>query len=182
MGMLFTLLAIVFGLIGSLLLLRAYLWSLAISPRDPLVRFVWTFTDWLANPVAYLVKPRGNWDWTSLAAALLVAVVYTLLLREAAGLPATLEGFISMPIALLVRWAVDLLIWGTIIYCIMSFTNARTSPMMALLGTLIDPFLRPIRRFLPRIGGFDLSPVVLFLVANLILRFVAPMSTGVFLY
>ena len=56
------------------------------------------------------------------------------------------------------------------------------SPVYRLLGTLIDPFLRPIRRFMPRIGGFDLSPVVLFIVANLVLRFAAPLSSGAFLY
>ncbi len=114
-------------------------------------------------------------------AALLTAVAYTLILREVEGLPATLAGFLSMPLALLVRWAVDLLIWGTIIYCFLSFTG-RASPIYLLLGTLIDPFLRPIQRFLPRIGGFDLSPVVLFIVANIILRFVAPISTGAYLY
>lgn len=181
MGILFTLLEMLFGLFGSLLILRAWLWANAVSPRDPLVRFIWTFTDWLCNPVGYGVKPRGNWDWTSLAAALLTAVAYTLLLREVEGLPATLTGFLSMPLALIIRWAVDLLIWGTIIYCFLSFTG-RASPIYLLLGTLIDPFLRPIQRFLPRIGGFDLSPVVLFIVANIILRFVAPLSTGAYLY
>ena len=52
MGFLLTVLAVVVGLLGSLLILRAYLWSLAISPRDPLVRFAWKLTDWLVNPVA----------------------------------------------------------------------------------------------------------------------------------
>ena len=47
-----------------------------------------------------------------MAATLLTAVVYTLLLREAAGLPATVTGFFLMPVALIIRWAVDLLIWG----------------------------------------------------------------------
>ncbi len=182
MGILFTLLSIAFGFFGSLLILRAYLWTMAISPRDPIVRFVWTITDWLCNPIGYAVKPRGNWDWTSLAATLLTAVVHTLLLREAAGLPATVTGFFLMPVALIIRWAVDLLIWGTIIYCFLSFTRGQMSPVYRLLGTLIDPFLRPIRRFMPRIGGFDLSPVVLFIVANLVLRFAAPLSSGAFLY
>ena len=172
MGFLLTVLAVVVGLLGSLLILRAYLWSLAISPRDPLVRFAWKLTDWLVNPVAYLVKPRGNWDLSSLAAALILAVAYTVFTREFTGLPATL----------LVRWGVDLLIWGTIIYCIMSFTSARNSGTMALMATMIDPFLRPFRRFIPRIGGFDLSPIVLFLLLNLVLRFVAPVSAGILMF
>lgn len=182
MGILFTIVTMVFGFFGSLLILRAYLWAMAISPRDPLVRFVWTLTDWLCNPLGYVVKPRGNWDWTSIAAALLTAVVYTLLQREALGFPATFASFAAMPLGLLLRWAVDLLIWGTIIYCFMSFTNGRHSPVFLLLGTLIDPFLRPIQRFLPRLGGFDLSPIVLFIAANLVLRFAASISSGLMIY
>ena len=150
MGFLLTVLAVVVGLLGSLLILRAYLWSLAISPRDPLVRFAWKLTDWLVNPVAYLVKPRGNWDLSSLAAALILAVAYTVFTREFTGLPATVAAFVAMPVALLVRWGVDL--------------------------------LRPFRRFIPRIGGFDLSPIVLFLLLNLVLRFVAPVSAGILMF
>lgn len=64
----------------------------------------------------------------------------------------------------------------------MSFTSARNSGTMALMATMIDPFLRPFRRFIPRIGGFDLSPIVLFLLLNLVLRFVAPVSAGILMF
>lgn len=43
------------------------------------------------------------------------------------------------------------------------FAN-RWSGYMALLGTLLDPFLRPFRRLLPPIKGFDLSPILFFLL------------------
>ena len=53
MGFLFDLFTFITGLLGAILLLRAWLWTLAISPRDPLVAVLWKFTDWLVNPVAY---------------------------------------------------------------------------------------------------------------------------------
>jgi len=31
------------------------------------------------------------------------------------------------------------------------------------LGNLIEPALRPIRQFLPNLGGLDISPIILFL-------------------
>ena len=43
---------------------------------------------------------------------------------------------------------------------------------------MTDPFLRPIRNFLPNLGGIDISPVVLILllmfVRNLVFEFLAP--------
>ena len=47
-----------------------------------------------------------------------------------------------------------------------------------LLYRLTEPVLRPIRRFLPNIGGMDISPVVLILVLYflrvLLIRDIAP--------
>lgn len=180
MGVVLNLFFMAAALLGGLLLLRAYLWSLAISPRDPLVRFAWRFTDWLVNPVAYLVKPRGNYDWSSLAAAALVAVIQTLVSREATGFPMTPEAFLVMPVALMFRWVLDLLSWGLIIYCVMSFFAQRFSPYMALLGTLLDPLLRPVRRVIPMVGRFDLSPLVLFILISILQHLVMPASLGLF--
>lgn len=176
MDFLFGIFSLVTAILGSLLLLRAYLWSLAISPRDPLVRFAWKLTDWLVGPVTYLVKPVGNWDWSSLFTAVIVAVVQTLVMREVTGYPMTAAAMLATPAALLVRWAIDLLIWAVLIYAVMSFM--RPSAYLAMMGTIVDPFLRPFRRVIPRIGQFDLSPIVLFLLLNLALRFVLPMSEG----
>jgi YggT family protein len=37
-----------------------------------------------------------------------------------------------------------------------------------ILERIIDPLLRPIRRYIPDINGIDLSPVVLILAINFI--------------
>jgi YggT family protein len=40
------------------------------------------------------------------------------------------------------------------------FPNARESFIGNLLGTLVEPYLRPFRRFIPSIGPIDISPIV----------------------
>ncbi len=69
MSFVFWLVNLVASILGCVLILRAYLWSLAISPRDPMVRFAWKLTDWLVNPISYIIRPRGNWEWASLMSA-----------------------------------------------------------------------------------------------------------------
>ena len=162
----YTIFSFLTGLIGSLLLLRAWCWTLAITPRDPVVGFIWKATNWLVTPFGFVVRPRGDWDLPTLAATIFVALVQVWAGRELMGMP----------------WLVNLLIWGTIIYCIMSFFANRWSGYMALLGTLLDPFLRPFRRLLPPIKGFDLSPILFFLLLNLALRFLVPASMGLYVF
>jgi YggT family protein len=42
------------------------------------------------------------------------------------------------------------------------------NPAAELINQICDPLLAPIRRILPSLGGLDLSPIVAFLVLNLI--------------
>ncbi|MCF0253271.1 MAG: YggT family protein [Duodenibacillus sp.] len=177
--MLIHLINLVISILGSLLLFRAYLWYQAISPRDPMCGFVWKVTDWIVNPVGCAVRPRGGWDWPSIASAVLLAVVHVLVVKQITGLPATPLAFLLAPLALAARWAIDIILWAVIVYCIISFTSAPRSPYRALVGTLVDPFLRPFRRFLPLVAGrFDLSPVLLFLLLNVLMTVLAPISAG----
>jgi YggT family protein len=51
------------------------------------------------------------------------------------------------------------------VYVLLSWFGDRSgNPMAELLGELVDPLLRPVRRVLPPIGGLDLSPLVVILL------------------
>jgi YggT family protein len=60
--------------------------------------------------------------------------------------------------------------------------NTR-NPFVAQIGTFLyqvtEPALRPIRRFMPNLGGVDVSPIVLYLIIffikNLIIHSLEPM-------
>lgn len=43
-------------------------------------------------------------------------------------------------------------------------------PIRQFLDSIVQPFLVPIRRFLPPMGGLDFSPLVLFFLVELIGR------------
>jgi len=68
---------------------------------------------------------------------------------------------------------IDLFIWVIIIGAILSWliafnvvnTNNRFVLMIAdMLWRVTDPGLRPIRGFMPNLGGIDISPVILILL------------------
>jgi YggT family protein len=47
---------------------------------------------------------------------------------------------------------------------VVNMRNPVVAGVADLCSRLTDPFLRPLRRFLPPIGGLDLSPLVLLLI------------------
>lgn len=45
-------------------------------------------------------------------------------------------------------------------------------PLVRITSALTEPVLRPIRRVLPAMAGFDLSPIVVFIVLRVLRRIV----------
>ena len=65
-----------------------------------------------------------------------------------------------------------------IAFNILNTSNRLVYSLLDVSYKMTDPLLRPIRNFLPNLGGIDISPVVLILLLmfarNLIFEFLAP--------
>jgi len=58
-----------------------------------------------------------------------------------------------------------------IVYAVLSFVvPAGYNPVMALLGTVVEPVLRPFRRIIPPIANIDLSPLWATLIIGVLLK------------
>jgi len=56
----------------------------------------------------------------------------------------------------------------TLVHVVFSWVNPY-APVAPAVAMLVRPFLAPFQRILPQIGGFDLSPLVLLVVVNILL-------------
>jgi YggT family protein len=48
----------------------------------------------------------------------------------------------------------------------------RSNPIIQFLYDITEPVLRPVRDFLPQTGMMDLSPLVVFLIIQVLMQFV----------
>ena len=78
------------------------------------------------------------------------------------------------------RWVV---IGAAVISWLIAFNavnirNDLVRSLWNLLDALTTPLLRPIRQFLPNMGGIDISPVILLLLImlgeNIVIRYIYP--------
>jgi YggT family protein len=77
-------------------------------------------------------------------------------------------GFIKIFLSLLINATTSLLL----LYCIMSWFVSPDFPLRQWIDGIINQLLDPIRRFMPSFGMFDLSPIILMLILQLMQRFV----------
>ena len=157
------------ALLGSVLLLRAWVYAQAIPTADPIARFCIALTDWLGLPGGKTMRASGKWHWPA---------VLSILSRLLFGIPMSILGLVVSPFALLIRWGTEMVLWGTVIWVVLSWLQSA-SPVTRTLGYLVDPFLRPARRLIPMIKGFDLSPILVFILCQVILIIITPLARGI---
>ena len=68
----------------------------------------------------------------------------------------------------IVNFIANLLVFCIILDSILSFFTSPTHPFRSLLGKLVQPLLKPIRRVVPLVGNFDLSPLVLIVLIEIV--------------
>jgi YggT family protein len=163
----------VFTLFGAALLLRAWLQVVRMPPYNPVTNAVLQATNWIVLPLRHILPSTRKIDWASLVAALLAAIVYVVLMVVLTGAdPLTLlPTLLIVAVLTLIKWALNLIILMTILMALLSWLNPR-SPAMPILYQLTAPFLNPLRRVVPQLGGIDLSPILLFVIVQVLLMVV----------
>jgi YggT family protein len=82
-----------------------------------------------------------------------------------------LAGVFVLSVAELFQLAVYVMVVSMFVRAILSWISmGRPHPMLRLLHSFTEPLMRPARRILPATGGFDISPMIVFLVLMLILK------------
>jgi YggT family protein len=160
--------------IGSLylliVLLRFILQLVRADFYNPLSQFIVRATHPLLKPLRRVIPSVAGLD----LASLVLAIVLQLVLMA---LTLMLMGYgLGDPLQLLV-WAIvgvtalflKVFFFALIISVILSWVaQGSHNPTAMLINQICEPLLAPIRRMLPNMGGLDLSPIVAFLILNLI--------------
>ncbi len=156
------------------LLLRVLMQWAKIHPSNLLAPFVFAMTDWLVRPLRRFVPGFGGIDCASVVGAFLVAyVLQVILIAIASGIQG--ESFsqiiaFSVPVSLfwLIRNLAYLLMGIVLVQVVLSWVNPF-SPFASLVNELSRPFLEPLRRIVPTVGQVDLTPLVFFLIVQVVM-------------
>ena len=175
--MLSMVLDVIAGLVAGTCLLRLAMQAQRIPFNQPLGRFVFAMTDWIVLPLRKVIAPKSRWDLSSLAAAWLVKMLQYLLLWLLAGGRGQLGLLPLVSLVGLLQLLVSALSALALVYALMSWVQPG-SPMFYTAERLVQPWLSPLRRVVPLIGGVDLSVLVLLLVLQLAGMVLAGLQTS----
>lgn len=157
------------SILAGVLLLRFWMQAIHIRPPSPVAEFTFQLTDWLVLRLRRMIPGIGGFDWSSLFAAVLLALLL-----------ATLQVMLGMrdfnPLLILIIGLHKLVTWicygflgALLLGVIFSWVNPH-APLAPFVRALTDPLLRPIRRVVPAFGGIDFSSMVVWILLLVVMQ------------
>jgi YggT family protein len=155
-------------------LLRFMMQLFRVPFRNPFAQFIVAITDFAVKPLRRVVPGLFGLDWACLVLALVLEFVVVIAVYWLDGFPFVLAGAKVWPVMLglaavrLLSLTVYMIIGLTLVRAVLSWVNSNT-PLMPVVYELTEPFLRPLRRIVPMVANVDLTPLVLFILCELVL-------------
>lgn len=168
------LLEVFLGLFSMALLLRFYLQVVRAPARNPLTQFLVALTDFIVRPTRRVVPGLWGYDLSTLLLAwltqlLLVTCVQLLKgYQFGPGVGNSVAGLMLLSALNLVVRFIYILMVAVFAQAILSFVSPR-APAMPILWSMTRPFLRVFQRFIPPVGGVDLSPLFVLVLCQALL-------------
>ncbi len=169
--------ALVLNTLASLFVLTALVrfWmQVCRAPsRNPIAQFSMALTDWAVKPLRRVVPGLFKLDWSSLLVAwaieyLLLFLLKTLELGEVPDSGAAYSVLLFISFVELMRLSIYVFIGAIIVQAGLSWVNPR-HPVAPFFDAFANPLLKPVRRFVPLIGGVDISPIFVLLFLQILL-------------
>lgn len=162
-----------FGLYLYALILRTLLQLTRADFYNPVAQFVWRITH---PPVVQLQRLIPYWrrlDVAALVFAYLVATLNVLATITLAGASVHLLALVLFSVFKLAVMTLNLYSFCIFVQAILSWVGQGSyNSASALLWSITEPVLHPVRARLPPMGGLDLSPLVVLLVLQVLVRLI----------
>lgn len=147
---------------------------------NPISQGIVSLTDPVLKPMRMLMPSIGRWDIAALVAACLLETVF--LYAQIAisgtvspGLLGILVVGLFSGLSMLLTIISYLIIIHIVGNLLAAFGGMQIQhPLLNLIDQVIDPILAPARKLLPPMGGFDLSPIIVFMLLGLFSNVIFP--------
>jgi len=153
-----------FGLYILAVMLRLMLQIVRADFYNPFSQFLVKITTPVLRPLRKLIPGWGGIDIASVVLLLIIqclAIIIMTLLHGGGLESFSIAGLLMATVTKLVSLLMYIYFFCLIILAVLSWISAGTyNPVTALMSSITEPLLRPIRNILPRAGIFDFSVFV----------------------
>jgi len=159
----------IFGLYLLAVMLRVLLQVVRADFYNPVSQFLVKVTNPPLIPLRRLIPGFGGIDFPAIVLMFAIQLVEVLLIVLVQSVSPAFTGLVVLAVAKLLFLLTNVFLFSILIQVVISWVNPGAyNPVVSLLYSLNEPLLSRARRILPPISGFDLSPVLVLILLQLI--------------
>lgn len=158
-----------FNLYLAVLVVRLILAYARADYFNPITRFVINATQPIVKPVRAVLPNYAGIEFSTLVIIIVLEALKNVLISLlASGIPGILPLLIfSVRDTLLL--VLNAFFYAIFFHAVLSWIQPGYSPLGQVLQQLSDPVMRPLRRLIPLVGGFDLTPIPALIIIELLI-------------
>lgn len=159
----------IFGMYLVAVMLRVLLQLSRADFYNPVSQFLVKVTNPPLIPLRRVIPGFMGIDFAAVVLMLVIKIVEIFLIVLIKGVSVNFLGVVVLSIAELLRLLINVYFFTILIQVVLSWVNPGTyNPAVSLLYSINEPLLRRARRIIPPVSGFDLSPIVVIILLQLI--------------
>lgn len=169
------LIQVLFGLYLLVVMLRFLLQLVRADFYNPISQFIVKATSPLLKPLRSVIPGLGGIDISSLILAWLVKSLELFLIILISGKGLVFIYPIVLAIPGLLELVINIFLFSVLVMVILSWLSPGSyNPAVGLLYSLTEPVMKPVRKFIPPMGGLDLSPMAVMIGLALLKMLLIP--------
>jgi len=142
------------------MLLRFWLPWLGADFRNPIAQGILRLTSPLVIPIRRVIPQIGRLDTATIFIAFALQYLTVLIILTISGAKAGIAPIALTALVDLVLLSLRLFTFAIFIHIILSWIAPGTyNPATAFISMLVTPVLQPFRKWIPPMGGLDISPM-----------------------
>jgi YggT family protein len=154
-------------------LVRFWMQALRAPVRNPIAQFSMALTDFAVKPLRRVVPGLMGLDLATLVVAwaaefVLQSILLLLSNAPVSGHPGVFSVVLFFAFVKLIRLSIYILMGAVLVQAVLSWMSPY-HPMAPFFDALTRPFLKPLRRWVPTIGGVDVTPVFVLIACQLVI-------------
>ncbi|MEJ2179927.1 MAG: YggT family protein [Gammaproteobacteria bacterium] len=159
----------VFGMYLVAVMLRVLLQLTRADFYNPVSQFLVKVTNPPLIPLRRIIPGFMGIDFAAIVLLVVLKALEIFLIVLIKGVSIKISGLVVISIAELLRLLINVYFFTILIQVVISWVNPGSyNPAVSLLYSINEPLLSRARRLIPPISGFDLSPIVVIILLQLL--------------
>ncbi|WP_094751446.1 YggT family protein [Psychromonas sp. CD1] len=170
----------IFDIYIMVILIRVWLQVARADFYNPFSQFIVKATQPIVAPLRRFIPSLKGWDCATILFAFIMASLKIVALSLIFNSAIHIIPILISSLFIVIQSVFKLIFWVLILRAIFSWISKGNNPVEAVMIQLSEPLLAPIRRFIPPIGGLDLSMVVVLFALQFVEIFVNDLLSQLF--